>query len=150
MEILLKEAVEGIDTEEVKNEDLTELRKQAEEMINLCAKSGGIGLAAPQVGIYKKFFVMETLENTYEVMINPIFFPVDKKISGIIEGCLSYPDENYLLQRFKNIRAVYYGIGGGKLKKITKNFSGEKAYVFQHELDHLTGITIATKGAILK
>jgi len=54
----------------------------------------------------------------------------------------------FYLTRAKSGRAVFeiFDEKTGKLKKIFKTLSGERALVWQHELDHLNGVTISTKG----
>src|SRR5258708_39635912 len=76
-----------------------ELRIQCDEMIQLMYEKDGVGLAAPQVGISKRFFVYDIRDNTVpHIIINPIL----SKPSGhwtIEEGCLSIPGVSYTIRR---------------------------------------------------
>jgi len=147
MEILSKEAFLNLDTkcEEVKEEDVKDLIPKCEEMIKLCVEKGGLGLAGPQVGLMKKVFVWMNSDDTFQIVLNPSFYP-DSKKTNVIEGCLSFPNENYYLKRYKEIQAVYFTHNGEKLIKVTKHLIGQKAFVFQHETDHMNMVSVADSG----
>jgi len=135
---------------EVKEDELEEIAILAKEMIQKCVKNGGIGLAAPQVGINKKMFVF-SFDNgvTFHIVINPFWAPKENKITKSLEQCLSLEEkETYYVERKKYILAQYYGISSDKthLVKVNKNFRGEPAIIFQHEYDHLKEISIKDKG----
>lgn len=149
MEILEEKKVEGIKCSPVKNEEIIEFLKVSEEMIELCKAKDGIGLAAPQVGINKNFFIRKNLQNnTYEVIFNPLFFKEGGK-TNTVEGCLSYPGRHFYLKRFKKIGTVYYTWNGEELIKKMETLNGIPAFVFQHETDHLSGMTINLKGEVI-
>lgn len=143
--------IEHITCEDVAEEELEETISIGEEMIKYCAEKGGIGLAAPQIGINKNFFVYSPREEIFQIVINPSWFPDGKK-TNTVEGCLSYPEQNYFMSRYKYVRAVYYGRSKttGKMERITKRLSGDDAIIFQHETDHLRGKTIATEGRLIE
>lgn len=149
MQILKKEELLDIETESITDEFAGEMIKVGEEMISLCVENGGIGLAGPQVGINKKIFVWMNTDETFQIVFNPTYYPDGKK-THVVESCLSFPGENYYLTRFKEIRAVYYTFDGTKLIKITKHLIGMRAYIFQHEVDHLNGITMADRGQLIE
>ena len=143
-----KEDIVDIECEDVVVEEFDEIKKLGEAMITYCAENGGLGLAAPQVGVLKNMFVWRNGENSFQIVLNPKIFP-EKKKTNVVEGCLSYPDENYFLERYKKIRIKFYFFVDGELKSHSKNILGEKSFIFQHEFDHLSGETIATKGVSL-
>lgn len=143
--LLPADKIEGIECEEVTLEEAIELKEIGEQMIEYCANNGGAGLAAPQIGIFKNMFVWMNSANSFQIVYNPRYFKDGKK-TNVIEGCLSYPDENYYLQRWKRISAVSFVIHEGEFKKLTQHLSGERAFIFQHETDHLSGKTIAIEG----
>lgn len=151
MEIIEAEDIENIESADVLEEEIPEIKKQAEEMIKLCVEKGGAGLSACQVGIFKKFFIWPIQEEVYQIAINPRYISNGHKKTYTIEGCLSYPDTNWYMKRWKYIRGIYYTIGpDDNLIKITKNFREEKAIIFQHETDHGYGKTVRTDGQLLE
>lgn len=146
------EEIEGVICEEVLLEEVEQFLAQSAEMIQFCVEKGGIGLAAPQIGINKKFFIWQFKQELFQLAFNPLYFPDGKKTISTIESCLTYgTDKQYYMKRYKRIRAVYYGFSqkDKKLVKISKAMSGTEAIIFQHEMDHLKGKTIATEGKIL-
>jgi peptide deformylase len=149
MELVDRKLVEGAVCEEVKLEDVPELIKLGEQMIKLSVTSGGVGLSASQVGVNKKMFVWQIKEfsttQSYQIVFNPRFYKDGKQVK-MLEGCLTYGDDHYLVDRWKGIRAVFDTFNGEKLVKITEHLTGVKAVIFQHETDHTNGETIATKG----
>ena len=144
-----KEDVENVLCEDVTVEEAPEMIKLGEKMIEACAKWGGIGLAAPQVGIKKKMFIWTVGEDlngrNFQIVFNPKYFVIGKK-QMMLEGCLSYANSHFLIERYKRINAYYYSFFGGKFVKIVKPLLGLKAVIFQHECDHVDGQTIAMKG----
>lgn len=99
-----------------------------------------LGLAAPQVGLPYRFFVLRT-ENILGVF-NPIL--VDKSEEEVImeEGCLSFDNLFIKIKRPQRIRARFTTPDG---KTQTSVFDGMTARAFLHEYDHLEGITFTTK-----
>lgn len=142
------EEIENIECEDVVLEEFEEIKKLGEAMINFCVENGGLGLAAPQVGVKKNMFVWRNGENSFQIILNPKIFP-EKKTTNVAEGCLSYPGDTYLVKRFKKIRIKFFYVKDGEMKTHSQNIYNEKAFIFQHELDHLSGKTIATKGYLL-
>lgn len=109
----------------------------------------GLGLAAPQVGLTKNFFVMrENITSTVEPMMNKELFavinPVIKKIypkkSIYKEGCLSVPDQIAYVERAKAIKVDYTDENG--VRHTGVRFQDANAVVFLHEYDHLQGKTM--------
>jgi len=109
-------------------------------MTNVMLSSNGIGLAAPQVGISKRIFIMGDTSKIV-ACINPII------VSGTDlcknpEGCLSFPDLILNLSRYRQINVKYHNVHG---VEIQENLDGLLARVYQHELDHLDGICFDSK-----
>ena len=104
----------------------------------------GMGLAAPQVGINKRFFVIchEEEENVFKnyVLINPKLISNSEELiyaSGG-EGCLSVNREvEGIVPRYARVTFEGYDENGKKVKYRARE---ELAIAFQHELDHLNGI----------
>ena len=103
----------------------------------------GIGLAAPQVHISKRIIVFRNpdIEELDKInitpLINPIFEPLGNEKEDDWEGCLSIPQMQGLVRRFKKIKYHGYDLTG---KKIENEAQGLHARVIQHEIDHLDGI----------
>jgi peptide deformylase len=148
LEISPVEDIEGIECFDVVAEEFEEIKKLGEAMINYCVENSGLGLAAPQVGVKKNMFVWMNAENSFQIVMNPTFFP-NKKKTNVVEGCLSYPGMNFFIQRYKEVRIKFFYFKEGVLKPFTKNVRGERSFIFQHEYDHLKGKTIATEGVPL-
>lgn len=101
----------------------------------------GIGLAAPQIGKKERIFVIN-FNGDIRAFINPIITQT-KGMSINREGCLSLPGKEYLVPRYNQIEVMYQTALG---KPESRKMVGMAAYVFQHELDHLEGITLADIG----
>ena len=123
-----------------------DLKKIIEEMIAECPKANGIGLAAPQIGISKRFFVITLPEleddegnkrpGLTDAFINPEI--TEKKGSiKMEEGCLSVPGIYEIVERAEEITVKYTDIDGEK-KQLQAD--GMLARVILHEYDHLDGI----------
>ncbi len=104
----------------------------------------GMGLAGPQVGINKKFFVVchEESENNFKnyILINPKLISHSEELvyaSGG-EGCLSVNrDVEGIVPRYARVTFEGYDMDGNKIKYRARE---ELAIAFQHEMDHLNGI----------
>ena len=132
----LKEISEPYDFEV--DGDPTELIKS---MTKVMIENNGIGLAAPQIGIKKRLFIMGNEEQLYAI-INPTIILKEGEVVKDIEGCLSFPKLWLKVNRSDKIQVSYQDISG---QKITTDFTGIKARVFQHEYDHLDGICFDTR-----
>jgi peptide deformylase len=119
-----------------------DLRKLAEEMIQVMYDEPGIGLAAPQVGHAIRMVVIDTdwsdegKEKNPAVIINPEILERDGKIAWE-EGCLSVPDFTAEVERSEHIVVQYEDLDG---KQVTEDVTGLRAVCFQHEIDHLDGV----------
>jgi peptide deformylase len=107
---------------------------------------GGVGIAAPQIGVSKKIAILEVLdtnprykiEKVYPltIFINPQITVLDPTSQGFWEGCLSVPGLRGYVERPRKIRIDFYDEKGLKQSLEAEGFV---ATVFQHELDHLWG-----------
>lgn len=150
MEILNYKEIAGKISEEVKEEEIKDLLEKADEMVKVCTTDGNnmaFGLAAPQVGIFKRFFVMAFRNGNYQAIFNPRLFVENKKRLIVKERCLSIPNETYFVIRSKEIRVVYFTIDeNNKFVRQNRILKNEEAITFSHEFDHLDGISIIDKG----
>lgn len=121
-----------------------DIRALAANMLETMYDAKGIGLAAPQVGVSKRILVMDCSpdKNQPIVLINPEI-TVSKGSISFTEGCLSFPGVQYNTKRASYIRLRFEGLDGeGSQATLT----GLWAVCFQHELDHLDGITFEKRG----
>lgn len=120
-----------------------DLRTLAKDMQEVMAKYSGVGLAAPQVGVNKRIIAVN-YAGTEFVMINPIitYKPNTKKVKSIDEGCLSFPGKRVTIKRRKRIRVTGWDVD---YNPISIDARGFLAFVIQHEIDHLNGITIINR-----
>ena len=119
------------------------LSKLIEDMFETMYESDGVGLAAPQVGIFKRFFIMKDFRSdSIQLIINPVITKVSDKIGTFREGCLTYPGEEFIMKRPKQIWAEWYNLDG---MLIRRKLTGKESQVFCHEYDHLDGITCKNK-----
>jgi len=116
------------------------LRKLAEDMLETMYNAPGVGLAAPQLGILKRLFVMDIAAKEAEpepcILFNPRISWASDDLNTHEEGCLSIPEFYGDVTRPDKVRMVYLNIDG---KEVEDEFEGLGATCVQHELDHLNG-----------
>jgi peptide deformylase len=111
----------------------------AADMLETMYDAPGVGLAAPQVGICKRMFVMDCIkEGTPEpmVLINPEIIWASDTPSVYEEGCLSIPDQYAEITRPDAVALRWMGLDGAAHER---QFTGLWATCAQHEIDHLNG-----------
>lgn len=123
------------------------LKDLVDAMLGLMHASGGIGLAAPQVGFSVRLWVADISGGSRPyVAINP-------RISGHsgsttrIEGCLSLPGVNVAVERPEIVTVEYLDLDGTQR---AMRVAGLLSRVAQHETDHLDGMLITDRGKVLK
>lgn len=110
-------------------------RYLAVSLIETMAKRRGIGLAANQVGLPYRVFVMG-MENIAFACFNPEIVRTQGE-ETVHEGCLSFPGLYLKVKRPYKIDVRYTDMNGVMQDK---TFEGLTARIFQHELDHLNGV----------
>lgn len=109
-------------------------------------RAEGIGLAAPQIGLNKRIFVIDTtpladeeaeFKPVEKVCLNPRLLYADDILTSFNEGCLSIPGIFRELERPERIRVTYQTLF---FETVEEELSGLEARIFQHEYDHLDGI----------
>lgn len=129
------------------------LRRQAEMMLKTMYEAPGIGLAANQVGLLNRVFVMDIGQREDPdkkspiVMVNPEIIWESEEPSIWEEGCLSIPGQFAEVQRPLEIRVQYIDLDGKKQEGL---FSGLGSHCVQHELDHLNGVLFIDHISTLK
>lgn len=107
-------------------------------MANTMLEKNGIGLAAPQVGLPYRMFVMRTHPEVLGIF-NPILVDFSEEQIILEEGCLSFSNLLIKVKRPRKIRARFTNPDG---QTETRVFDGITARCFLHELDHLNGTTM--------
>lgn len=106
---------------------------------------GGVGLAAPQIGLPYRAFALKS--NPILVCFNPIVVDASTEQIEMEEGCLTFPGLVLKIKRPKIIK-VRFTLPNGETR--TEKFIGMTARIFQHENDHLDGILFTSKVSPLK
>ncbi len=139
---MLREVAEDFNLE---NPEM-DINKLIDDMFETMETAEGLGLAAPQVGISKRLFVIDAspvkeefpnLENFRKEFINAHIIKRTGETATSNEGCLSIPDIHEDVQRSTQIRIQYYD---KQHKFYDEVYKGMSAVIIQHEYDHLDGI----------
>jgi len=116
-----------------------ELQRLIDDMLETMYAAPGVGLAAPQVGISRRLFVIDTSSDTEPgqvvVLANPELFETEGEVV-FEEGCLSVPDYSAKVKRARRV-----AVRGRNRHGHPVEVRGEEllARALQHELDHLDG-----------
>jgi peptide deformylase len=123
--------------------------KLEKELIETMLGYDGIGLAATQVGLPLRVFVMGHRDNpeTAQAFFNPIVVRWTDDVEDLEEGCLSFPGIYVNIKRPKKILARWQNSQGEWQES---EFDGYNCKCFLHELDHLEGIVFKDRVSTLK
>jgi peptide deformylase len=128
-----------------------ELRALLRDMYDTMEAAGGVGLAAPQIGVDLQLVVFgfEHSERYPDappvprtVLLNPVIEPLSQEEEEGWEGCLSVPGLRGLVPRFTRIRDQGFDLDGNVIDREAQGFH---ARVVQHECDHLIGRLYPTR-----
>lgn len=119
-----------------------EIETLAADMLATMYDAPGVGLAAPQLGILSRLFVMDCsrdpeAERRPMVLIDPEILWVSEDDKTYEEGCLSFPDQYAEVTRPAEVGMEWTGLDGARHQG---EFDGLWATCAQHELDHLNGV----------
>ncbi len=151
-------------TDEIKVVD-KKLIKEINELKNILKNTNnGAGLAAPQIGLNKRFFgskeigkgsvliyINPKIEKSYGEKVFPVLVtePADAKAMAgkedFLEGCLSFPKYFGTVKRFLNIDVSWDEIEEVNLIRKKRKLNGFERIVWQHESDHLDGIVFVDR-----
>ncbi len=120
----------------------SKIQKLTRDMLDTMYANNGVGLAAPQVGLNLRIFVIDVSNN--DEPLNPLVFINPKIISksGAIihnEGCLSFPEVYTDVLRCKNVKIKAFNEKGKPFVMEAKDGT-LLAIAIQHEFDHLNGV----------
>ncbi len=127
------------------------MEKFVDDMFATMADAGGVGLAAPQVAVSKRMFVMDTPESddnerVRAVLINPEIISVEGEQTGD-EGCLSFPGLFQVVKREMRVIARALDASG---EQFELDVRGLAARCILHETDHCDGIVFLDRMSPLK
>jgi peptide deformylase len=160
-EAVLRQIAEKVPVNEIKSE---KIQKILADMSNaLITQDDGVAIAAPQIGIPLRIFVvskkveimLKNLEEVPEaeragikdgVYINPEIKKLSKTKKLLDEGCLSVRPIFGKVERSTKATVTAYDENG---KKFTRGATGLLAQIFQHETDHLDGVLFIDKATDL-
>lgn len=144
-------------------QDYPNLTETLSNMYETMYNAYGVGLAAPQVGLAIRLFVIDTtpfaesdevskeeaeqLKDFKQTFINAKILKEEGELWGFNEGCLSIPDVREDVYRHDTITIEYYD---ENFVKKTETYNGLKARVIQHEYDHIEGILFTDHLSMLK
>ena len=115
-------------------------RKLIDDMLETMYHAPGVGLAAPQVGVLARIFVMDVAKDEAPpsplALINPRILWTSEDTNVHEEGCLSIPDIYEEVTRPARVRVAFLDRDGGEREA---EFDGLAATCAQHEIDHLNG-----------
>jgi peptide deformylase len=147
---VLKKVAEEID------EDYEGLKQLIDDMFETMYESAGVGLAAPQISLPIRMFVIDAspfkdeepgLDGFKKVFINPEIVEESGEEWKFNEGCLSIPGIREDVSRQPNVVVNYLD---ADFNEIEEEFTGLAARVIQHEFDHLEGILFTDRLGALK
>jgi peptide deformylase len=130
--------VESLLVQPADYEQLPELR---DYMISVMNRHNGIGIAAPQVGVFIQLVVIEDRQGDIISMVNPTITKMHGLEKQRFEACLSLPPSGNgcLVPRMEYITVEYATVEKPHIK-ITRDMRATDSVVAQHEIDHLYGV----------
>lgn len=137
-----------------KSANVSETRSLLEKMVKACLEDDGVGLAAPQINIFKQLFIIREMDadnkpvESFIAYFNPEWKAVsDEGKEEGIEGCLSVPGLPFDVSRWKTIDATWWELqDDGSFVERKERFTGYKARIYQHEFSHLRARSIVDDG----
>ena len=121
-----------------------EIRALAQDLLDTLSTVGGVGIAAPQIGVLKRVVIIDVsqekndpdLPQDFRVFINPVVTVLDPKGHEENEGCLSVPDLRAKVKRPRRVALDALDLDG---KPVHIEGEGYYGACMQHETDHLDG-----------
>jgi peptide deformylase len=116
-------------------------RSLADDMLETMYDAQGRGLAAPQVGVLTRLFVMDATwkdgVRAPSVCIDPKILETSDETTGMEEGCLSIPGITTEVMRPAALRLAWTTLEG---ERVIARLDGAQARIALHEIDHLDGV----------
>jgi peptide deformylase len=117
-----------------KNSDVKDLVKDLWDTLNF--HDTGVGLAAPQIGINLRVFIVDDKMGLHKTFINPTITTSGNEVL-VGEGCLSIPELSGTISRPQTVEITYYDENWAYH---SETYSGFASRIIQHEYDHLEGM----------
>ncbi|HEX4952873.1 MAG TPA: peptide deformylase [Thermoanaerobaculia bacterium] len=145
----LRTAARPLDPSQLGSEGIQNL---IDDMIETMRSAGGVGIAAPQLGVELQVFVYEAGDGEgsgipLTVAVNPLVTPQQGELVYDWEGCLSIPDLRGLVPRHPAVKLSGLDRQGRPFERTAADF---EARIIQHENDHLNGIVFLDRMRDLK
>lgn len=120
-----------------------DIRRLVDKMIDVMIQKKGVGLAAPQVGVPLRVFIisLDGGRENVKVYVNPTVTPAGE-LDAIEEGCLSVPGIYTKIRRYKKCEVTATDLEGNEF---AEQADGLYARALQHEYDHIEGVTIVNR-----
>ena len=120
------------------DKDYPDLSDLIKNMTETMFASNGSGLAAPQIDLPIRLFVIGSnqIKMPVQVFINPEIINYSEETCDMVEGCLSIPGLNGAVTRPETITIRYKNVN---FEDVTETYNGLYARVIQHEYDHIEG-----------
>ena len=120
------------------------MQEVGEKMLEIMYDFNGIGLAGPQAGLSKRIIVFDLTETQDDpnILINPEIVTSSKEKATNEEGCLSFPEIHGAVSRNCEVTVKGYNPKG---EEVSFEADGLMSAMFQHEIDHLDGITFVDR-----
>ena len=123
------------------------VRRLAADLLETMYAAPGRGLAAPQVGVLRRVFVVDAgwRDGTPSprAFVDPEVVEASETLEAAAEVCLSIPDRPMLVARPASVTLCWTDLDGERREAA---FGGAEARCVQHELDHLDGILVLDRG----
>ncbi|MGL4971107.1 MAG: peptide deformylase [Cetobacterium sp.] len=119
-----------------------EILEILDNMVETMHEANGVGLAAPQVGIAKRMFVVDVGDGIIRKIINPELIELSDVVENEDEGCLSVPGVYKPVKRSVTVKIKYQNEKGEEVIEQGTDLLGR---AFQHEYDHLEAILFVDK-----
>jgi peptide deformylase len=113
-------------------------QRLAQDMLEFMRRNNGIGLAANQIGVSRRLFVME-IGGWRRICFNPEIVQASPDLVSWNEACLSFPGDQCIIKRPQWVDVRYQSADGVCHTERLAELLGR---CFQHELDHLDGVTM--------
>ncbi len=122
------------------------LKLLVDDMIDTLQREAGVGLAAPQVGVLRRLFIVDFGENDqhdFKLFVNPEILKMKGNNHDYIEGCLSFPGRSFDVGRPNLVKVKAQDVDGNYFEMTAEGFM---ARAIMHENDHLNGIVLPISG----
>ena len=127
-----------------------EVRRLCDDMAETMYAAPGVGLAAPQIGVAKRVFVIDIADADHPSELRTFINPEIVAREGETvweEGCLSFPGIHEEVERAEKVTVRALGLDGATFELVAE---GLLAIAVQHEYDHLDGALMVDRVSLLK